>query len=103
MATFTAKARNKCAQLVMTNNENIPRESIETAYCFFHQKERVYAHSTMEWQRDDIEYAIASFVDEMNTALYSKLSEGKTDFLRNHTTFHNDMLSAMEKLEAMMQ
>lgn len=29
----------------------ITRAGIETAYCFLHQKERVYAHSTMDWQR----------------------------------------------------
>lgn len=43
----------------------ITRAGIETAYCFLHQKERVYAHSTMDWQRDDIEYAISSFADDM--------------------------------------
>ena len=81
----------------------IPRESIETAYCFLHQKERIYAHSDMEWQRDDIEYAIASFVDEMNPELYARLSEGKYDFLCSHNTFHNDMLHALDVLEEMMQ
>ena len=81
----------------------IPRESIETAYCFLHQKERVYAHSDMEWQRDDIEYAIASFVDEMNPELYARLSEGRADFLCSHNTFHNDMLHALGVLEEMMQ
>lgn len=81
----------------------IPRESIETAYCFLHQKERVYAHSDMEWQRDDIEYAIASFVDEMNPELYARLSEGRDGFLCSHNTFHNDMLHALDVLEEMMQ
>ena len=38
----------------------ITREAIETAYCLFHQKERVYSHSSMEWQRDDIEYAVVA-------------------------------------------
>lgn len=47
----------------------ITRAGIETAYCFLHQKERVYAHSTMDWQRDDIEYAISSFADDMNPEL----------------------------------
>ena len=61
----------------------ITRDSIETAYCFFHQKERVFAHSTMDWQKDDIEYAIASYVDEMNAELYQLLSHGNTNFLRN--------------------
>ena len=81
----------------------ISRDSIETAYCFFHQKERVYAHSTMNWQKDDIEYAIASYVDEMNAELYQKLSQGNTHFLRNHTTFHQELIQAVEKLELMMK
>ncbi len=81
----------------------IPRESIETAYCFLHQKERVYAHSDMEWQREDIEYAVSSFVDKMNPELYSKLSEERTDFLCSHNTFHEDMLRALGLLEQMMQ
>ena len=64
----------------------ITRAGIETAYCFLHQKERVYAHSTMDWQRDDIEYAISSFADDMNPELYSLLADGRTDFLRSHAT-----------------
>ena len=41
----------------------ITRESIETAYSFLHQKRNVYIHSNLSWQRDDIEYAISSYVD----------------------------------------
>ena len=80
----------------------ITRAGIETAYCFLHQKERVYAHSTMDWQRDDIEYAISSFADDMNPELYSLLADGRTDFLRSHTTFHADMLHALALLEKML-
>uniref|UniRef100_UPI0040256727 hypothetical protein n=1 Tax=Candidatus Limisoma sp. TaxID=3076476 RepID=UPI0040256727 len=80
----------------------ITRAGIETAYCFLHQKERVYAHSTMDWQRDDIEYAISSFADDMNPELYSLLADGRTDFLRSHTTFHADMLHALDILEKML-
>ena len=80
----------------------ITRAGIETAYCFLHQKERVYAHSTMDWQRDDIEYAISSFADDMNPELYSLLADGRTDFLRSHTTFHADMLHALGILEKML-
>ena len=72
----------------------ITRDSIETAYCFFHQKERVFAHSTMDWQKDDIEYAIASYVDEMNAELYQLLSHG-------NTTFHQELIQAVEELERM--
>ena len=42
----------------------IPKEAIEIAYSFLHQKRNVYIHSTLDWQKDDIEYAIASYVDE---------------------------------------
>lgn len=80
----------------------ITRAGIETAYCFLHQKERVYAHSTMDWQRDDIEYAISSFADDMNPELYSLLADGRTDFLRSHTTFHADMLHVLDILEKML-
>lgn len=79
----------------------ITRDSIETAYCFFHQKERVFAHSTMDWQKDDIEYAIASYVDEMNAELYQLLSHGNTNFLRNHATFHQELIQAVGELERM--
>ena len=62
----------------------ISHDSIETAYCFFHQKERVYAHSNMDWQKDDIEYAISSYVDEMNPKLYALLSH---PYLKRLTSF----------------
>ena len=64
----------------------ITPESIETAYCFFHQKERVYAHSTMDWQKDDIEYAISQYIDDMNPALYALLADGRKEFLHDHTS-----------------
>ena len=35
----------------------ITKDAIETAYSFLHQKRNVYIHSTMDWQKDDIEYA----------------------------------------------
>jgi len=75
--------------------------SIEPAYCFFHQKLMVYKHSTMEWQRDDIEYAIASYVDGMSPALYERLSEGKADYLREHSAFEKDLESAVSQLDSM--
>ena len=53
------------------NSQQITKDSVEQAFCFFHQKWRVYEHSTMDWQKDDIEYAISQYVEEMNTALYS--------------------------------
>ena len=80
----------------------ITRAGIETAYCFLHQKERVYAHSTMDWQRDDIEYAIDDYSHQMSPELYELISGGRTDFLRSHTRFHEDILSAMEQMERML-
>ena len=80
----------------------ITRDSIETTYCFFHQKERVFAHSTMDWQKEDIEYAIASYVDEMNAELYQQLSHSNDHFLRNHATFHQELIQAVDELESML-
>ncbi len=77
-------------------------ESIETAYCFLHQKLRVYLYSNMNWQKDDIEYAIASYVDSMPQALYDELAEGRRDFLLDHKRFAADMTSAVDKLERML-
>ena len=45
---------------------SISQDCIESAYCFIHQKLRVYEFSTNPTQRDDIEYAISQYVDGMN-------------------------------------
>ena len=47
----------------------IAKEAIEIAYSFLHQKRNVYIHSSLDWQKDDIEYAIASYVDDMSEEL----------------------------------
>lgn len=80
----------------------IPKESIETAYCFLHQKQRVFQYSTLDWQKDDIEVAIDSYVDAMPKELYDTLAEGRTDFLRNHGRFAADMALAVGKMETML-
>ena len=80
----------------------ITRNSIETAYSFVHQKRNVYIHSSIDWQKDDIEYAIASFVDDMNGELYESISGGTPDFLRDHTRFEEDITQAVERLERML-
>lgn len=80
----------------------IEKDSIESAYCFFHQKWFVYKKSNMEWQRDDIEYAISSYTDGMNPELYSLISSGNNDYLRSHSTFGTDLESAVIKLESML-
>ena len=81
----------------------ISKDSIESAYCFVHQKWRVYKFSTMDWQKDDIEYAIAQYAGDMNKELYAEISGGKPDFLTDHPTFAADMQAAEERLEDMMQ
>lgn len=80
----------------------ITRDSIETAYAFLHQKRQVYIHSRLDWQRDDIEYAIASYVDDMSQALYDQLSGGRIDFLRDHLRFEEDITKAVEQLDWML-
>ena len=80
----------------------ITKDSIETAYSFLHQKRNVYIHSSLEWQKDDIEYAIASYVDDMSQELYEAISDGRTDFLRDHKRFREDISLAVEKMEQMI-
>lgn len=58
----------------------ITKDSIEAAYCFFHQKYQVYAFSNCERQKDDIEYAISSYVEVMNPELYKKTCSRKRRF-----------------------
>ena len=77
----------------------ITRDSIETAYSFLHQKRNVYVHSSLEWQKDDIEYAIASFADSMSPELYASLASGRADFLQDHGRFREDITEAVERLE----
>ncbi|MBR6980236.1 MAG: hypothetical protein IKH88_10435 [Prevotella sp.] len=78
------------------------KDSIETAYSFLHQKRNVYVHSTMEWQRDDIEYAVASFVDEMSKELLEAISQGRSDFLKDHEKFGDDITLAVQQLEQLL-
>ena len=80
----------------------ITKDSIETAYSFLHQKRNVYIHSTLDWQKDDIEYAIASFVDDMSQELYETISDGRLDFLRGHKRFGEDITLAVDKLEKLI-
>lgn len=80
----------------------ITQDSIEAAYCFFHQKWRVYEHSTIPSQQDDIEYAIAQYVEGMNRELYEQLANGNPQFLLDHLSFAHDMPLAIERLEGML-
>ena len=80
----------------------ITRDSIETAYSFLHQKRNVYIHSSLDWQKEDIEYAIASYAEEMNPELLDEISDGRADFLRDYKRFPVDITIAIEKLEEML-
>ena len=80
----------------------ISKDSIETAYSFLHQKRNVYIHSTLDWQKDDIELAIGSYVDDMSQELYDAISDGRPDFLRDHKRFGDDITLAVERLEEML-
>ena len=77
----------------------ITKDSIETAYSFLHQKRNVYIHSTLDWQKDDIELAIGSYVDDMSQELYEAIADGRADFLRGHKQFGEDITLAVERLE----
>ena len=55
----------------MTDNIQITKDSIEQTYCLLHQKWRIYLHSTMEWQKDDIEYAVAQYVEHEQGTIHS--------------------------------
>lgn len=78
------------------------RDSIETANSFLHQKRNVYNRSALHWQKDDIEYAIASYADGMSPELYNEISGGRPDFLRDHRRFQEDITKAVEQLEGML-
>jgi len=80
----------------------ITRDSIETAYSFLHQKRNVYIHSTLDWQKDDIEYAIGTYVDDMSPELYEAISDSRTDFLRDHKRFQDDITQAVFRLERVL-
>ena len=80
----------------------ILKDSIETAYSFLHQKRNVYIHSTLDWQKDDIEMAIGSYVDDMSQELYEAISDGRTDFLRDHKRFGDDITLAVDRLEKLL-
>ena len=80
----------------------ITKDSIETAYSFLHQKQRIYVHSTLDWQKDDIEIAIALYTDEMSQELLCAISGGRADFLRDHRRFQEDITKAIEILEKML-
>ena len=80
----------------------ITKDSIETAYSFLHQKRQVYIHSSLDWQKDDIELAISDYANDMSQELYDAISGGRADFLRDHKRFKEDITKAVEILEKML-
>ena len=80
----------------------ITKDSIETAYSFLHQKQRIYIHSTLDWQKDDIELAISDYANDMSQELYDTISDGRADFLRDHKRFKKDITKAVKILENMI-
>ncbi|MBP7373692.1 MAG: hypothetical protein KA876_01230 [Prevotella sp.] len=80
----------------------ITKDSIESAYCFFHQKWNIYSKSSSESQRDDIEYAIGNYANDMNRELYVEMSAGKSGFLLEHSEFAEDISNAIDYLEQLL-
>ena len=80
----------------------ITKDSIETAYSFLHQKRNVYIHSTLDWQKDDIELAIGSYVYSMSQEVYEAISDDRADFLREHKRFGEDIALAVDRLEKLI-
>ena len=80
----------------------ITKDSIETAYSFLHQKQRIYIHSTLDWQKDDIELVISDYANDMSLELYDAISGGRADFLLDHKRFQEDITKAVEILEKML-
>ena len=75
------------------------RNAIEQAYAFFHQKLKVYEHSTSEREMDHIEDCIADYANSMSKALFDELSQGNSAFLHEHTTFLDDLTRAVCMME----
>jgi len=81
----------------------ITRDSIEIAYSFLHQKRNVYIHSGLGWQKDDIEYTIGNYVDDMSPDLFDTISDGRPDFLRDHKRFEEDITRAVDILGKLLE
>ena len=79
------------------------RNAIEQAYAFFHQKLKVYEHSTSEREMDHIEDCIADYSNSMCKELFDELSKGNPAFLHEHCSFKEDLTSAVREMESMLQ
>ena len=78
------------------------RNTIEQAYAFFHQKLKVYEHSTSEREMDHIEDCIADYANSMSKGLFDELSKGNPAFLHEHTTFQEDLKKAVRIMEEIL-
>ena len=78
------------------------KDSVQWAYCIFHQKLNVYKDSSDPRQRDEIENVVASYAMSMNSELYRYISKGKTSFLMEHDGFEGDLAQAVEELNKLM-
>lgn len=76
------------------------RNAVEQAYAFFHQKLKVYEHSTSEREMDHIEDTISTYADAMSPALFRELSGGDPAFLHEHSTFLEELQQAVGDLES---
>ena len=79
------------------------RNAIEQAYAFFHQKLKVYEHSTSEKEMDHIEDCIANYANSMSKELFAELSNGNAAFLHEHTTFQEELARAVTSMETWLK
>ena len=77
----------------------VDRNVIEQDYAFFHQKLKVYEHSTSEREMDHIEDTISAYADTMSPALFDALSGGNKAFLHEHMSFLKDLRLAVMLME----
>ena len=78
------------------------KNAIEQAYAFFHQKLKVYEHSTSELEMDHIEDTIADYANSMSKDLFNELSQGNPAFLHEHSTFQEDLTNAVLMMESLI-
>ena len=76
--------------------------AVYIAYCFMHQKLRVYEHSSIARQRDEIETSIADYVGQMDQGLYHTLAGYTPEFLLTHSRFESDLRNAVAMLEQLL-
>ena len=79
------------------------KSAVEQAYAFFHQKLKVYEHSTSEREMDHIEDCIAVYADSMSPALFTALSCGNPAFLHEHVSFLSDLRTAVQNMEGWLE